>query len=82
MFEAVPVVSLDHERNLRGGLGVSHSLDLERFAVSQGKNGSKMYFCRAIDWAKDHWGSTVTKIKKKGYRQKSFAGHPIKLPKI
>ena len=35
------------------GYGGEPPPNLENFAVSEGKNGSKMTFCRAIYWKKD-----------------------------
>ena len=48
---------------MRGMGGELPPPNLEKKAVLQGKNGSKMFFSRAIYWAKDHWGTTGNKKK-------------------
>ena len=48
------VAFVDQERTLWGVGRVMHP-NLENFAFSQGKNGSKMYPYREIYWTKDHW---------------------------
>ena len=55
-------LGLSTGRTLKGAWGEPPP-NLENFAVSQGKIGSKMYFNRAIYWTKDHWSTAITRKK-------------------
>ena len=60
---------------------MSHPPNLKTFAVSQGKDGSRMYFCRAICWTKDHWGTTIIREKKNMSQTENLTRQPLTPPK-